>query len=55
MGITEWVASLWQTEESPSEYFCQRCESQFQVQYYQCPNCGCFCIERVDWESVIDE
>ncbi len=50
MGVVdEWASAIWQSEDDDSVYECQQCESQFEVEYYTCPDCGGYRVERTDW------
>jgi rRNA maturation endonuclease Nob1 len=50
MGVVEdWASAIWQSEDDDPVYECQRCESQFEVEYYVCPDCGGYRVERTDW------
>ncbi len=52
MGVVEdWASAIWQSEDDDPVYECQRCDSQFEVEYYICPDCGSYRVERTDWED----
>lgn len=36
-------------EETTHPYVCLNCETTFEVQYHECPSCGCFDVRRTEW------
>ena len=55
MGVVdEWASAIWQSDDDDPVYECQQCENQFEVRYYQCPDCGSYQVERTDWDAVTD-
>jgi len=32
-------------------YECQSCGARFRVEYYRCPQCGGYSLDRAEWSS----
>lgn len=48
--INRLVARLGSAEkEEPRPYQCRTCQRQFARQYYICPACGGFRVDRTEW------
>lgn len=46
-GFLSWLrGTVSEADEQPTPYTCQTCESAFAVEYYRCPECGGFSVER---------
>ncbi len=51
VGIVHDVCSLLDSDtEAVSAYECRRCESEFDLQYHVCPDCGSYQVERTTWQ-----
>ena len=37
--------------DEPQPYECQNCGARFQQEYYHCPECGGYNIDRTEWSS----
>lgn len=46
MGILERVADRFQQEASERPYECLQCGVRLDVEYYVCPSCGSFSVDR---------
>jgi predicted RNA-binding Zn-ribbon protein involved in translation (DUF1610 family) len=46
MGILDTVVGRFKTEAPDRPYECLQCGVHLDVEYYICPNCGSFSIDR---------
>lgn len=46
MGILDTVTDRFRGEAPERPYECLRCGIELNVEYYTCPNCGSFSIDR---------
>ncbi len=35
-------------------YECSGCGERFAIEYYSCPDCGGYRVERIDWDGLHD-
>lgn len=46
MGILDGVTDRIRGESPERPYECQQCEARYEVEYFRCPECGSFAIDR---------
>lgn len=53
-GVVSVITSLaevvrWDGERDAPRYQCIECHAEFRVEYYCCPECDCYRVDRTSW------
>lgn len=50
MGVVARLAAMvGERDNTKRPYECSQCGHRFHLQYYSCPKCDCYRVERAEW------